>query len=476
MFGCCAAFLAGCAQLPSQENTPRLKAVEQYQAQQTFAGAVKPWPQDSWWQSYGDAQLDTLIVEGLKESPSMAIAVARLRRAESVANVAGSALQPQVNAQASASDQKQSYNYLFPRAAVPQGWKDYGQATLDFSWELDFWGKNRAALAAAISMRQAAAADAAQAKLTLTASIAAAYGELARLYAAHDTARAAVTVRQKSLKLFQNRHQHGMESLLSVKQAQSRLASSEEELLTLDEQIALQRNRLAALIGVGPDRGLVIARPKLNVASGFGLPNTLQLELLGRRPDIVASRLRVESSEKSIEKQQAEFYPNVNLSAFIGLQSLGLNMLTKSGSDFGSVGPAISLPIFNGGRLRAQLAGAQAEHDEAIANYNQTVTQALQQVADAATSQKALGLQLKKMALAVDAARDAHRIVNNRYQGGLANYLEVLTAEETLLTALRAQSDLQSRSFTLDVALVKALGGGYRTPAHETKTEGKNHE
>ena len=463
VFALCVALVSGCAQIPPQESAPILKPINQYQAQQSFSGPEKVWPQENWWSVYRDSQLDLLIAEGLKESPSMTIAAARLRRAESMAQVAGSALQPQLAAHASASEQKQSYNYLFPRSAVPQGWNDYGQATLDFSWELDFWGKNRAALAAATSLQEAAKADAAQARLTLTTSIASAYGELARLFSAHDTASAAVRVRKKSTVLFQNRFKHGMETLASVKQAQARLAGSEEELLSLDEQIALQRNRIAALLGAGPDRGQAITRPKLDVATGFGLPSQLQLELLGRRPDIAAARMRAESASQGIDKQKAEFYPNVNLSAFIGVQTLGLNMLNKPGSDLGSIGPALSLPIFNGGRLRSQLFGARAEYDEAVGNYNQTVTQALQQVADAATSQKALSLQLIKMAQAVDAARDAHRIVKNRYEGGLSNYLEVLTVEETLLASLRTLNDLQSRSFVLDVALTKALGGGYRT-------------
>ncbi|MEA5098073.1 MAG: efflux transporter outer membrane subunit [Burkholderiaceae bacterium] len=256
-----------------------------------------------------------------------------------------------------------------------------------------------------------------------------------------------------------------MEMLANVKQSDARKASAEEELLALDEQIALQRNRIAALLGAGPDRGLRITRPTINLAKSFGLPQQMQLELLGRRPDIVAARLRVEAYEKNIEKQKAEFYPNVNLSAMIGVQSLGLNMLTKSGSDIGSIGPAISLPIFNGGRLRGMLHSAQAEHDEAIGNYNLAVTQALQEVADATVSQKSLTQQIEKLQQAFQAASEAHRIMKNRYRGGLSNYLDVLSAEEALLGSQRALRDMQSRSFTQDVALIKALGGGYQAPA-----------
>jgi outer membrane protein TolC len=146
------------------------------------------------------------------------------------------------------------------------------------------------------------------------------------------------------------------------------------------------------------------------------------------------------------------------------VQSLGLDNLARSGSDIGSLGPAFSLPILDGGRLRAQLGGAQADYAEAVGNYDRTVVQALQEVADAATSQRSLGAQVARTDESVAAAREAWRIQGNRYRGGLATYLDVLNAEETLLSSLRAQSDLHSRSFALDVALVRALGGGYSIP------------
>jgi outer membrane protein TolC len=143
------------------------------------------------------------------------------------------------------------------------------------------------------------------------------------------------------------------------------------------------------------------------------------------------------------------------------MQAFGLEMLTSHGSFTGSVGPAISLPIFNGGRLRGQLHGAEADYAEAVANYDRTVVQALQEVADAAVSQKALGAQTARTSDAVDAAREAWRIQTNRYEGGLSTYLEVLNAEDYLLANLRTLADLQARAFSLDVALIRALGGGY---------------
>jgi NodT family efflux transporter outer membrane factor (OMF) lipoprotein len=461
---CHIALLSGCAPIPPNGQSPEMKPADRYEADQSFSAPLREWPDEKWWKGYHDRQLDGLIEEALQHSPSMTIAAARLRYAASLAQLAGSTLYPQVSADTSGTSQKLSYNYNMPGYLVPNGTHGYASMALNFSWELDFWGKNRAALKAATSEQQAATADMAQARLVLASSIASEYGELARLHAIADTVSSIVSVRGKNLELFEKRHHFGLETQANVEQAKARLASTEEEWLSLDKQIGLQRNKLAALIGAGPDRGLEIKPPELDLTASFALPPELQLDLLGRRPDIVAARLRVESTASSIEKQKAEFYPNINLSAFIGYQAMGLDKVFKSGSDFGGIGPAISLPIFTGGRLSAQLEGARAEHDEAIGLYNQTVTRALREVGDAALSRKKLIQQLEKIGIAAESARKAHRLIQNRYQGGLANYLEVLSAEETLLNTLKTQSDLQSQVFVLDVALVKALGGGYRMP------------
>jgi NodT family efflux transporter outer membrane factor (OMF) lipoprotein len=457
------AVLTGCAALPGKSPDLAVKSEASLASAQSFAAAAADWPAAGWWRAYGDAQLDTLINEGLAGSPSVAQADARLKRAEAYRASARGALAPQASLNSSLTEQKQSYNYLSPGAMTPQGWNDYGRGTLDISWELDFWGKNRAALAAATSEAVAARADADQSRLALSSAIASSYAELARQYAALDTAIAARELRAKTADLFQKRFDNGLETRGSVRQVDARRAGSEADVLALEEQIALTRNRLAALLGAGPDRGLVIARPTLAFTRAFGLPATLSIDLVGRRPDLQAARLRVEAAAQRIGQARAAFYPNVNLVAFIGVQSLGLDMLKESGSDIGSIGPAISLPIFSGGRLRAQLRGVEAEYAESVANYDRALVQALQEVADAAVSQRALGPQIERIDAAVEAAREAWRVQNNRYEGGLATYLEVLSAEDYLLTNLRTQTDLRSRSLTLDVALTRALGGGYAT-------------
>src|SRR5262245_39964799 len=280
--------LGACAGLPADDARAAIKPAGHYSAERSFSESRAQWPAETWWTIYGDAQLDRLIDEALAGAPNIAVAEARLRRAQALTGVAGAALLPPVSANASISAQKQSRNYLSPRNATPEGWNDYGRATLDFSWEIDFWGKNRAALAAATSETDAAAADVAQARLVLATSIASAYAELARLHAALDTAKAALEVRVKGAELFRQRRANGLETLGGVRQADSRRAAAQADVLSLEEQLGLQRNRIAALAGAGPDRGLDIARPRVDLTRPYGLPTELRAELLGRRPDIVA--------------------------------------------------------------------------------------------------------------------------------------------------------------------------------------------
>jgi NodT family efflux transporter outer membrane factor (OMF) lipoprotein len=457
--------ISGCAQFSEIGARAEPKDIGSYQTGQLLAGNAVSWPDDNWWTVYGDPQLNALIAEGLKGAPSLAAAQARLLKAEGVAQQQGAALLPQVSANASADYVKQSYNNGVPAAFVPQNYNTEGKVTLNLSYEIDFWGKNRAALAAATSDLEAAKADAAQARIALATSIAAAYAEFERLLSQHDTAQEALQVRIQTLDLFEQRRVNGLEMLGSVKQVLARKASAEADLLSLDESIELQRNKIAALIGAGPDRGLRLQRPLLDLSKPFTLPSQLPVNLLGRRPDVVAARLRAEAAAKQIKVAKAQFYPNVNLTAYLGLQSLGLGMLTKAGSDIGSIGPAISLPIFEGGRLRGQYRQASGSYDEAVANYDGAVTQALQDVADVAVSEKALSGRLAKVQEATDAAEAAFQIAQNRYQGGLATYLDVLNAQDTFLTNQRDLSTLRSRMFSLDVELVRALGGGYRQAA-----------
>lgn len=453
--------LAGCAAIPNLAPDSKIKEADAYQSKVTLSAPAATWPAANWWHRYGDEQLNGLIDEALRDSPTLAIAQARLEAARGMTQIADAPLKPQVTGQAGILEGKLTNEFLTPKAFVPQGTNDYGVAALNLSWELDFWGKNRAALAAATSEQKASEVELDEARLMLSAAVAQQYAELAHLYARRDTAEGAVRVRSQTTSLMRQRHDQALENLATVREAEANQAAAEADLKATDERIALQKNKLAALLGAGPDRGLAIERPSARIAGNFGLPSNVALDLIGRRPDIVAARLRTEAAAHRIDHDKAEFYPSINLIGSAGFLSFGLDNLAKADASFGGIGPAISLPIFNTERLQGQLRGAHAEYNAAVASYDATLVNALHEVADVVSSCKALDGQLSALQTSVNAVQEAYQLVNDRYRGGLATYLDVLSAEDTLLSARRQLADAQSRSLSLDVALVQSLGGGY---------------
>lgn len=461
LLGAILASAAGCASVPDLGARPAPAAPESLAATQSFADARGAWPADAWWRGFGDPQLDRLIEEALAGAPDIRAASARVRAAEALAQQAGAALLPRVGAEASAGGQRQSQNLGIPPQFVPDGIRDVGRIAGTFSFDLDLWGRNRAALAAATSEAQAAAVDAAQARLLLATNIAAAYADLATLHAQRDVAEEAVRVRGATAELTGRRVENGLDTRGELRLAEARVPAARAEVAALDETIALTCNRIAALVGAGPDRALAIARPQLAPLAA-GLPDRLALDLVGRRPDIVAARLRAEAAARRIDQARAAFYPNVNLTALVGLQSLGLDKLFESGSTIANFGPAITLPIFEGGRLQGQYRGARAQYDESVARYDATLVGALREVADAATSIRALDVRLAEQKAALTAAEEAARIARLRYEGGLANQLTALEADDQLLINRRAVAELEARRFVLNVALVRALGGGFQ--------------
>lgn len=454
-----ATMLSACATLPPDAPARLAKAPQSYATAQSLGAPDRDWPADAWWTAYGDSQLDGLMGEALAGSPSLAVAQARIRKAH--ASEQHGRLYPTISANASAREEKQSYNAGIPAEFVPHGYNDYGRVTLDFSWELDFWGKNRAAVAALTSQTRAAEADAAEARLMLSTNVAAAYADLARLYAERDVTARALDVVGETSKLVKSRVDNGLDTLGEQRQAEAEPLQAKADLDAIDEQIALTRNRLAALAGAGPDRGLTIARPGVTTLKPLGVPAQIAASLVGRRPDITAARWRAEAAVQRIHEAKAEFYPDINLAAFVGVQALKLNKLTASGSDIGAFGPAVSLPIFNGGHLKANLRGAEADRDAAVASYDAAVTEAFRQVADVVASSRSLQSQVTDSRAALAASEDAYRIAKLRYQGGLSTYPAVLLAEQGVLKRRRTVADLDARALALDVELVRALGGGF---------------
>ncbi len=454
LFACCLAgiVLSACAGDPA---TPRIAATGPV-ADRVFQGAPQSdWPASTWWKALGDPQLDALIEEGLDGSPTLAQAAARVRAAQALTAQAASASLPRLSGRASFTEVK---------ADIPpilQGYNDTGLLLLNFGWDLDFFGRNRAAVAAATSESRAAMAESAEARLGLTTAIAAAYADLGRLYAERDVAERALSLRRETEGLVVKRVDNGLDTRAELSQAQAGPPAARADLAAVDEQIAITRNALAALIGAGPDRGLDIQRPAAAALKPFGLPDHLSVDLIGRRPDIVAAKWRAEAATHRVDQAKRAFYPDINLSGSFGQAAMSVDQLFKSASTLGFGGPALSLPIFDGGRLRANLRGARAESDAAVASYNDAITQALRQVADAVAGERALATRLAESRSALAADENAHRIARLRYDGGLTTYQTVLLAEDAVLLQRRIVTDLESRALTLDIALIRALGGGF---------------
>ena len=461
----CAAALCGCA--PTLGPQPKLSQAADYGTASSFAAPSAEWPSDRWWEAYGDPQLDALEAEALQGAPNLRAAEARVRSAQSSVETARAALLPQFSGDGGIQTTKQSLNEGYPavfQQFLPAGFHTQTRIAADLDWQLDFFGRNRAALAAATSTAEAVQADAAAARLQLTVAVASAYADLIRLYADRAELVDALRVRRQTLQLVAQRLQNGLDTRGELSQQAEFVPAAQGDIDATDRQILATRHQIAALIGAGPDRGLQLTAPGPARLHAFGLPEHLAVDLVGRRPDLVAARLRAEAAAKEIKVARADFYPNIDLTALYGVQSLGINTLFEYSSVIGAIGPAIRLPIFSEGRLEGAYRGARAEYDLAAASYDQTLANALRDVADAITAQRALASQLKDAQAQVVSANDAFHIATLRYQGGLSPYLNVLTAENGALVARRNVADLQAQAVSLDVALVQALGGGFVAP------------
>ena len=453
----------GCASTNGLSTQASLGDANALAAQKSLAGtpvASASWPRSDWWTALGDAGLDRLIEEALAGSPTLKVAAARTRKALGLAETSKAALYPRVDASYEATRERFPEHGLVPPPAAG-AWSTVHQLQATLAWELDFWGKNRAAYESALGEAKAAEVEAYAARLALSANIAQAYVQLQRAYLQLDVAQTTLKEREQIFALTRDRNAAGVDSRLELKQAESALPATREQIAQLNETIALTRNQLAALLGQGPDRGLSIGRPDAHSLETVALPARLPAELLGRRPDLVAQRARVEAAQKDIAVAKAEFYPNVNLIAFIGLQSLGSAGFLSAASRTLGVGPAISLPIFDAGRLRGNLAGKNAEYDIAVESYNQTLADALRDVVDNLASFRSVAEQRREQAQALSTAQEAYDLALLRYREGIGNYLQVLSAEQPLLAQQSLDADLKSREISLSIDLVRALGGGF---------------
>ncbi len=454
--------LSACASTHGLAPQSSLSEPDRFEASQTLASSAvsaDAWPDSSWWEQYHDPQLNELVSEALEGSPTLRVAQARTRAALAQAEVARSALSPQMDAKADATRERFPEHSLIP---PPYGgsWDTFSELQATLTWEIDFWGKNSAAYQQALGEARASALDTRAARLALAANVAHVYVQLERAYLQMDVAQATLKQREAIFKLTQQRREAGVDSRLELRQAESALPAAREQIAQLQEVIDLARNQLAALLGEGPDRGRAIQRPAADALAAVSIPTTVPSELLGHRPDIQAQRLRVEAAKHGIDNAKAQFYPDVNLAAFVGFQTLGASSLITAANREIGVGPAISLPIFDAGRRRGNLAARVSEYDIAVEQYNQAVADGLREVVDQLASFRSVEEQRVQQREGLTAAQDAYDLATLRYREGVGNYLQVLTTETQLLSQRSLDADLRARSLDLSIDLARALGGG----------------
>ncbi|MHB8453827.1 MAG: efflux transporter outer membrane subunit [Acidiferrobacterales bacterium] len=465
---------AGCARMPSH-HMPAMPSASAYPMDKTMATALSSpvfrrgnWPANDWWKQFDDAQLNTLMAAALADNPDLKIARARLEIARQETTIARSGLFPALGANASVTREKFSENGLFP-PPIAGSTHNQGQLSLDFRYDLDLWGQTREEVRARIGEAKAAAAEAAQARLVIATTLAGVYfelqGDMMRLAVAEE----ALTQRQDFDRLVGLRASAGLETQLAVKQADVDVASDQASIVRLQNAVATEKRAIAALTGKGPDSAESISAPSSHFDDPFPVPETLPIDLLARRPDVMARRWLVEASAHEIGVARAGFYPNISLTAQIGQQSLDLNKLLDSGSVFGLVGPAIDLPIFEGWRLRANLNVRYAQYDIAIEQYRRSLIDAARDVADRLAYIESVTQELARQTEARKASEDAYHLAILRYKAGMADYLTVLLVQRDLLRQRDIEAGLRARHLQAVLRLIKALGGGYgqvETPTH----------
>ncbi|MGH8279605.1 MAG: efflux transporter outer membrane subunit [Gammaproteobacteria bacterium] len=462
---CALALAAGCASTGGLQSTAKPMPVASLKAQKSLAGLrleAGVWPKSEWWKPLHNAELDQLVATALGNNPDMALVEARVQAALAAAGAADAVRRPTLNAGASIAGARFP-PILPPIANGAFGTIRYGY--LSFKWDLDLWGGKRAAWEAAVGTARAAEVDADAARLRLSADVVQAYFNLAAACAQRDLARQELQRAQDFQTLTRKRVTSGIESRFSLVRIESETAGDRVRLEAARNSVHASGLVLAAVLGEGPDAALAIPEPKLAAVPLLALPSTLPAELLGRRPDVVAARWQVEAASKGIQSAKTRFLPNISVSALVGLFAPSSIDLFSLGSRFYDVAPALSLPIFDGGALRANLAGKDAARDIAVAHYNQTLVHAINQVALQADDLRSLGLQVQAARSARVSAAEAYRLSMQRFRAGIGSFLEALTVRQQLIEAEQQLTELELARNNAWALLNEALGGGFEPSA-----------
>lgn len=421
-------------------------------------------PRDGWWRTFDDPVLNQLEPQVAKANPDIAAALARHDEADALVAQARSALLPTIGAEANVSRVRQSALRPLRGSGQPNV---YDSNTLDvgIGYDLDLWGKVRNEVKAGEASSTASEADIASLQLSLQAKLATTWFDLLGLDQQSKLLDDTIAAYRHALELTESRHRGGIASSLDVSRAQTQLASAQAAADDVSARRALYEHAIATLVGVPASQFNVAPdtlRPHLP-----NLPAGLPSALLQRRPDIAAAERRVAAANAQIGVARSAYFPDITLSPTLGWESTRFGGLFSVPSLMWSVGATAGEVLFDGGKRAAGVDFAQAGYESAQASYRQTVLTAFQEVQNAVTGLSVLDRASTEGQSAVDDARKSFDLANDRYQGGLVAFIDVLNAEQQLLASERQEVQIHGQQVATVVYLAKALGGGWSTQERE---------
>jgi multidrug efflux system outer membrane protein len=458
-------FIAGCAGLPPADQAPNLHAP---QVVDFSPGNDGRWPVASWWTEFNDPQLEALVNQALRNSPSMAVVQARIEQANSEVREVSANAGANVSADASVTRERYSANSYYP-PPIAGSTLNSGSLALNFSYDVDWWGRNRNLLAAALGRSAASKAEAAGAAASLSAEVANTYFQWQTLNGRIQLQDQIEAQRSRLVELEAHRVKTGISAGDNLTPLQADAAAPHQTKVQLETQRDQLYYQLKSLVGSDHFPETLHAQ-SLPAANG-GLPANLPLDLLARRPDVTASRERVQASLHDVDAARAAFYPDLNLSAFIGFTSLSLGTLLHGDSRTQGFTPALHLPIFDAGRLRANLDSNRADVELAVAQYDQSVQTAVSEVNDAAIKLK--GAQREQASLSTQLTARTRDLdsAQRRVKSGLADGRELARDKLSLLSLNDQELIRQQHALSAQIELIKALGGGYRDQSQDQATD-----
>lgn len=469
-------FLGGCAWIPSGD--PPAEYLEPPEMKETLAevtSRLQQWPDDRWWEQFGNPELNQIMETALQDNPGLKVAAARLREAQGLVRVEGARLLPFLDADASLTYERISQHGVF--AALNREVAGirilYGVINpLSFRYEFDFWGKNRAMLEAALGRTAAEEAEKAEVRLHLTAGVARAYFRGQALRRQLDLIQAMVGIRRDLRQLAETRFRLGLDNDLAVKQAIAELEVANKRAAGVRDQLDVQRHLLARLAGKGPDFATHLFTRLVIIPGQIPVPDHLSIGLLVHRPDLAAALYRADSAARLVKVAKTQFLPTIDLTGFVGFNALTLakgadqlgNLLFSGQSFAYGLAPGFRLPWFEGGRLRGELAAQRAEYDAAVELYNETLLDAMREVADSLSAWQATREMLEAHRRLLASLGDDWRLAKVRLTSGLDDDREVLRHRYPVLEQEYALKALESDQLVATVDLIEALGGGYHNP------------